>query len=87
MNRTEYTIKRFFDSMILAGAMILLIGLFYAVIKAGIPYQDPPLELQIQYAVNAEIGEVLSKLGLGTLVLGGAARVLIGLTRKRNAKQ
>ena len=87
MNRTVYFIKRFFDSMILAGAMILLIGLFYAVIKAGIPYQDPPLELQIQYAVNAEIGEVLSNLGLGTLVLGGAARGLIGLTRKRNAKQ
>lgn len=51
------------NSVILAGLIILFTGLYYVVIKAGIPYQDPPLELQIQYAVNMGIGEILTKTG------------------------
>ena len=87
MNRAVYYFKRIFDSVILAGVIILLIGLCYVVVKAGIPYQDPPLELQIKYAVNMGIGEELTKDGFWIIVFGGVVRVLIGLIWKRKDKQ
>lgn len=65
------------NAFILSGLIILLIGLYYLVIKAGIPYQDPPLELQIKYAVNMEIGNVLSKTGAIIFLLSGIVRLLL----------
>ena len=50
---------RISGAAVLAGVIIFVIGAYYEVIKAGIPYQDPPLELQIQYAVNLGIGDAL----------------------------
>ena len=79
MNNAVCYFKRIFDSVILAGVIILLIGLSYVVVKAGIPYQDPPLELQIKYAVNMGIGEELTKDGFWIIVFGGVVRTLIGL--------
>lgn len=86
MNRVMYYFKRIFDSVILAGMIILFIGLCYVVIKAGIPYQDPPLELQIKYAVNMGIGEELTKDGLWLTAFGGVVRILIGLFLKRKER-
>ena len=83
MKKLIYYIKRIFDSVILAGVIILFIGLCYVIVKAGIPYQDPPLELQIKYAVNMGIGEELTKDGFWIIAFGGVARVLIGLILKR----
>lgn len=54
----------------LSGIIMILIGAYYYMIKAGIPYQDPQLELQIQYEVNLRVGEILFKNGIGTTVLG-----------------
>ena len=59
-----------------------LMGAYYCVIKAGIPYQDPPLELQIQYAVNMGIGEQLVKNGFILIVGGGMIRVILWLSNK-----
>lgn len=74
-------IKRIFcqiiNSVVIAGVIILFIGLYYSVIKAGIPYQDSPLELQIKYAVNREIGEVLTGKGLLIAICGGVARLVL----------
>ena len=67
------------NSVILAGAILLLIGLYYSIIKAGIPYQDPPLELQIQYAVNTRIGEILTGNGFVIAVCGGVIRLILRL--------
>lgn len=69
-------------SAILAGCIILMMGAYYCVIKAGIPYQDPPLELQIQYAVNMGIGEQLVKNGFILIVGGGMIRVILWLSNK-----
>ena len=71
------------NSVIIAGVIILLIGLYYSIIKAGIPYQDPPLELQIRYAVNSEIGEVLTGRGLLIAVCGSAARLVLRCRKLR----
>lgn len=49
------------NAVILSGIILMFLGTYYCVIKAGIPYQDPPLELQIQYIVNMKIGETLLK--------------------------
>ena len=87
MNRVVYYFKRIFDSVILAGMIIFFIGLCYVVVKAGIPYQDPPLELQIKYAVNMGIGEELTKDGFWIIVFGGVVRILIRLIWKRKDKQ
>lgn len=37
---------------IAGGLAISFTGAYYCIVKAGIPYRDPQLELQIQYAVN-----------------------------------
>lgn len=71
------------NSVILAGIILLVIGLYYSMIKAGIPYQDPPVELQIQYAVYAEIGEILQKNGLLIAICGGIIRLLFALIWKK----
>ena len=87
MKKSIYYFKRILDSVILAGAIILFIGLCYVVVKAGIPYQDPPLELQIKYAVNVGIGEELTKAGFWMLVFGSTVRLLLGLLLRRHKKQ
>lgn len=70
------------NAVILAGIIVLFIGIYYCVIKAGIPYQDPPLELQIQYAINMGIGGILVRDGILISVCGGVARLLLKLVLK-----
>lgn len=72
-----------FNAAILAGIIILFTGIYYCVIKAGIPYQDPPLELQIQYAINMGIGNILVKEGFLISVCGGIVRWLFKLVWKK----
>lgn len=55
----------------------MFIGAYYSIFKAGIPYQDPPLELQIQYAVNMGIGEILIRDGFRIFICGGIARLVL----------
>ena len=71
------------NAITLAGIIVLFIGIYYWVVKAGIPYQDPPLELQIQYAVNMGIGDVLVKDGGLIFICGGIVRLLIKLVFKK----
>lgn len=82
-----YHIRGIINSVILAGVIIFIIGLYYWIIKAGIPYQDPPFELQIKYAVNMGIGDILVRNGFVIAVCGGILRVvvwLIGKIKKRS---
>ena len=69
--------------IIIAGLIMLEIGMYYLMIKAGIPYQDPPLELQIQYAVNSGIGDVLCIHGAICLVVGIIFRIILAVISKR----
>jgi len=75
------------NSVIIAGVIILFIGLYYSVIKAGIPYQDPPLELQIEYAIHMGIGETLVGKGFVIAVCGGTLRLILGLVLKRRRRK
>ena len=79
-------LKKIFSSLIISGAVILLIGLYYMMIKAGIPYQDPTTEMQIQYEINMGIGNILSLTGFCMTVIAVIIRVVLGvLSKKKNA--
>lgn len=82
--KTMYALRLATNSVILAGIILLSIGLYYSMIKAGIPYQDPPLELQIQYAVSMGIGEILLKNGFLAVLCGGVARLLLEVIWRKN---
>lgn len=83
MRQTCKTILcRLCSSAILAGLVLFVIGLYYMVIKAGIPYQDPPLELQIKYAIHMGIGEILVQDGCLLLLGAGIARLVLWMLFK-----
>lgn len=75
------------NSVIMAGVIVLFIGLYYSMIKAGIPYQDPPLELQIKYAVNMEIGEILTGKGFVIAICGGIVRIILAFILKKQRRR
>ncbi len=50
--KRESYLRLTLNAAILAGIIILFTGIYYCVIKAGIPYQDPPLELQHKNGTN-----------------------------------
>ena len=75
--------KSLLNGLIIAGIIILGVSLYYWIIKAGIPYQDPTEELRIQYAVNMGIGDELFKVGLITFAIGLISRIAVAIIGKR----
>ena len=76
-NKMKNLFHEISNAILLAGLIILVIGWYYLIIKSGIPYQDPTVEMQIQYEIDYGIGSVLSKTGLILAVCGGIARVVV----------
>ena len=81
-NNIKNILCKICNSAILSGFIIFFIGAYYCVIKAGIPYQDPPLELQIEYAINTGIGEILVKNGFAIVLYSCIARLILWLINK-----
>ena len=79
-------IKKVLSSLIIAGVIILLTGLYYLVVKAGIPYQDPTPELQIRYAVSMGIGDELTKIGACMTAAAAVLRIIAGVIAGKNSK-
>lgn len=52
------------------GVVVVLSGLVYDVMFAGIPYQDPTPELQANYVFHASIAGVLYKSGAIIILVG-----------------
>ena len=71
--------------LLTAGIIILMLGLYYWVIKAGIPYQDPTEELRIQYAIHLGIGEKLTTTALVILAAGVVGKIVMRVLRKRSS--
>lgn len=86
-DKTGGMLCRFADAVLLAGAILLLIGFYYWVVKAGIPYQDPPPELQIRYAVNETIGKTLLADGFRVAFCGGSFRLLLWLAGRKHPEK
>lgn len=55
--------KRFLSAVFFAGLIMFAMGIYYCIIKAGIPYQDPTPEMTLQYAIYMGVGDVLWKTG------------------------
>ncbi|WP_090819992.1 hypothetical protein [Oribacterium sp. FC2011] len=53
-----------------------MIGLYYLIVKAGIPYQDSTEELRIKYAINMGISETLIINGFYVFVLGLIGKIV-----------
>lgn len=81
--KKRYILCQIINAVTIAGIIILFIGLYYFIIKAGIPYQDPTLEMQIQYEVNARIGNVLMGSGFKLAICGGIIRFVLHLIWKK----
>ena len=84
MNKVFNIIKSILNGVIISGMIILVIGLYYLIIKAGIPYQDPTEELRIQYVINMGIGEMLIGNGFLVFILGLIGTVGIYRARIRH---
>ncbi len=70
------------NALIIAGIIIWFTGLYYSVFKAGIPYQDAPLDLQVQYEINAGIGVVLTGTGFKITIFSSIIRLALGMVWK-----
>lgn len=70
------------NSVIIAGIIIFLTGLYYSIVKAGIPYQDPPLDLRIQYEINTGIGNVLTGSGFKIIICSSIVRFVLHMVCK-----
>lgn len=77
-NKSMHIFRQISNAVCLAGLIILMIGLYYILIKAGIPYQDPTVEMQIRFEIDHGIGSVLSKTGLIFALCGGIVRLVLG---------
>lgn len=64
-----------------AGVILLLAGLWYAVVKAGIPYQDPTMEMLEQYNRDMQTGNLLIIIG-GVVVLAEAVYRVVRVLRR-----
>ena len=82
MKKTVESLKSLSRGFIIAGVILLLLSAYYLVIKAGIPYQDPTPELQLQYTVNTRVGDELLTAGLTALIVGVVGRVTTGIIGK-----
>lgn len=76
-------LKAFALAIIIAGLIIFVIGCYYAIFKAGLPYQDPTLELQIKYSIHMGIGKSLIKCGGLTFFIGLVFRIIMIFIKKK----
>lgn len=80
-------LKYLFHCGILAGVIVFVVGLYYMMFKAGIPYQDPTPEMTLHWTAAWYAGEACMKTGaaiFGTAVIGSIA---VWLTQRRERKQ
>lgn len=69
--------------LIAVGALIAILGFWYDVLFAGIPYQDPTTALAASYQFHAMVATILCWSGLGVAALGGVAALARALFRRR----
>ena len=72
------TILNKLNSIIIAGIMILLYGLYYLFAKGGVllPFHDAPEDILWIYEAHGEVGKIIIKLGLIVLLAGIAYQII-----------
>ena len=69
MNKAAQVIKNLSQGFLISGILSTLMGAYYLFAKAGLPLQDPPLALKIQYEIDFGVGEKMFMLGLTCLFI------------------
>ena len=75
-------LKSILLGLIFAGVIMLVVGLYYQEIKAGIPYQDPTEEMQLQYTIYWKIGEELMYDGFMIGSTGIVLRIIVFIVER-----
>ena len=75
MKKIKKNITPFAWSLLMAGVFVFLVGEYYLVFRAGIPYQDPTPELQLQYAIDVRAGYSLIHTGAMITIVGLVAAI------------
>jgi len=68
--------------LIVAGLMIVVVGFFYDVAFAGIPYQDPTPAMEKSYAFHSRIASAIRWCGVAAFLLG-VVRAFRRVSRKQ----
>ena len=85
MNKATKTIMTKLNSIIIAGIMLLLYGLYFLLTKGGVllPFHDAPEDILWIYKINADIAKTI--IGLGIIVLlAGIIFQIIRYTIEKN---
>ena len=80
--KASKTLQTLSGSILIAGLVVLLIGAYYAIIKAGIPYQDAPDDILWIYEINMHIGDTLVKDGVIIFAAGLVFYLVMRAVRK-----
>lgn len=87
MNKAAQVIKNLSQGFLISGILSALMGAYYLFAKAGLPLQDPPLALKIQYEIDFGVGEKMLMLGLTSCLSAALAIPLRGFApRQRKFK-
>ena len=76
-------VRTLFAAVILSGVIVLGIGLYYVLVKAGLPYQDAPTDLAIEWMADQRAGETLSQTGALVLGIGVLGQILLYLSKRK----
>jgi hypothetical protein len=68
-------------TLIIVGLLLVVSGLVYDVMFAGIPYQDPTPEMSARYAFHSRIASIFYLTGAGVFVTGSIAGLIRRLVR------
>lgn len=87
MNKAAQIIKNLSQGFLISGILSALMGAYYLFAKAGLPLQDPPLALKIQYEINFGVGEKMFLLGLTCLFVGCIGYIIAWIYSKTEKVQ
>lgn len=74
--------KRFWPLFLLAVGLLLLVGgLIYDLMFAGIPYQEPTPEMSARYAYHVRVASLICRVGSGVFLFGSLAGMIRLVTR------
>ncbi|PKM63200.1 MAG: hypothetical protein CVU97_01315 [Firmicutes bacterium HGW-Firmicutes-21] len=80
-------IEQLLNSFILTGFIVLLIGLYFIVYKAGLPYQDPTIEMVIRQEAYNMAGESCMLSGGIILAIGITTRAILIFAKRNTIKR
>ena len=77
-------VKCICSAVLMAGVLLLLIGGYLCMVKAGIPYQDPTIEMTIQWSAYNMAGEYNLKCGTVMMLIGIIGMISAHIWQKKS---